>query len=160
MLVVKIIVQEDVHTFPCSNKVIPGIFTSSIFFVHSSTNLSINLFLHLQHSWSKYSPTSHDLSHSHSQLLLFQINHSLHIPLSINFLHSYLHLSLFHLCLLLQTLASSLNLHLHVLCYSACFVSLGIAIRLNTLAFKFFTTSFWSIDIIKTTAAFTCLNTK
>ena len=52
--------------------------------LHSSTNLSINLFLHLQFLYSKYPVISYDLSHSQSQLLGFQINPSLHIPLSIN----------------------------------------------------------------------------
>ena len=46
-----------------------------------STNLSTNIFLHIQFLGSKYSPTSHDLSHSHSQLFRFQINRSSHIPL-------------------------------------------------------------------------------
>ena len=58
----------------------------SIFSLHS-INLSTNLFLHLQFSWSKYSPKPHDLSHSHLQLLGFQIYPLLHIPLSINYLH-------------------------------------------------------------------------
>ena len=62
---------------------------SSIFSLHSSINLSNNLFLHLQLSWSKYSPKSHDLSHSHLQLLGFHIYPLLHIPLSINSLHSH-----------------------------------------------------------------------
>ena len=42
---------------------------------------------------------SHDLSHSHSQLLEFQTNPLLHVPLPINSLHSHLHLSLFQRCL-------------------------------------------------------------
>ena len=41
---------------------------------------------------------SNDLSHSHSQLLGFQINSLSYIPLSINSLHSHLHLFLFQLC--------------------------------------------------------------
>ena len=45
---------------------------------------------------------SHDLSHSHSQLQGFQVNPLSHIPLSINSLHSHLHLSLFRLYLLLK----------------------------------------------------------
>ena len=45
-----------------------------------------------------------------------------HISLSINFLHSHLHLSLFHLCLSLQALASSLHLHLQVSCHSVLLV--------------------------------------
>ena len=39
--------------------------------------------------------TSHDLSHSQSQLLGFQINALSQLPLLINSLHSHLHLSLF-----------------------------------------------------------------
>ena len=58
-----------------------------------------------------------------------------HITLSINSLHSHLHLSSFHLCLLSQTLASNLHLHLHVLYHSICLVSLVLDIRLNALTF-------------------------
>ena len=54
---------------------------------------------------------SDDLSHSHSQLLGFQINPLSHIPLSINSLHLHLHLYSFDLCLLLQTLEPNLHLH-------------------------------------------------
>ena len=94
------IVQAHAHSFSSE------IFTSSIFSVHfsaelRSNNLSTNFFLHLQFSWfNKYSPMSHDLSHSHSQLLGF-IDHLSHTPLSINSLHSHQHLSLFQRCLLL-----------------------------------------------------------
>ena len=108
----------------CSAKAILASFTSLTFSVYSSTSLSTNFFLHLQFPLSKYSPTSHDLSHSHSQLLGFQINPLLHTPLSINYLHSQLHLSSFQRCLLLQTLLSSLHLHLHISCHSMCLVSL------------------------------------
>ena len=79
----------------------------------------------------------HDLLNSHSELLRFQINPLSHIPLSINSLHSNLHLSSFHLCLLLQRLASNLHLRLQVLCHSICLVSLVLSIRLNTLTFMF-----------------------
>ena len=103
-------------------------FTSSIFSVHSSTNLSTHLLLHLQSSSSKYSPIFHDLLHSHSQLLGFQINPVLHRPLSINFLPSHLHLFSFHLCLFLQTLASNLHLHLRVSCHFMCLFSLVLII--------------------------------
>ena len=75
---------------------------------------------------------SHNLSHSHSQLIGFQINPLSHVLLSINFLHSLLHLSSSHIFLLLQTLASNLHLHLHVLCHSICLVSLVLDIRLNS----------------------------
>ena len=70
-----------------------SIFTSSIFSLHSPANLFTNLFLHLQFSQSKYSPTSHALSHS--QLLGFQAYLLSHAPLPINSLHSHQHLSLF-----------------------------------------------------------------
>ena len=79
----------------------------------------------------------HDLLNSHSELLRFQKNPLSHIPLSINSLHSHLHLSSFHLCLLLQRLASNLHLRLQVLCHSICLVSLVFSIRLNTLTFMF-----------------------
>ena len=153
MLIVKIIennamysVQEH-HLYLFSSsvecnfvKVMLASFVFSIFSVPSSINLSTNSFLHLQFSQSKYSPASHDLSHSHSQLLGFQINPLSHIPLSSNSLHSHLHLSSFQCCLLLQTRASNLHLHLHVLLYSMCLVSLVLAIRLETVTFKFFAT--------------------
>ena len=64
---------------------------------------------------------SYDLSHSHLQLLGFQTNPLSHSLLSINSsLHSHLHLSSFHLCLLLQTLESNLHLQIQVLCHSMC----------------------------------------
>ena len=61
-----------------------------------------------------------------------------HKPLSINPLHSHRHLSLFHRCLLLQTLTSNLQLHLHVSCHFLCLVSLVLNIKLNTLILKSF----------------------
>ena len=119
-----------------------SIFTSpSISSVHSSTILSTNLFLHLQFLESKYPPASHDLSHSHSQLLGFQIYPLSHTPLSINSLHWHQYLSSFQRCLLLQTLASNLHLHLHVSCRFMCLVLVVLNSRLNTLTFKFFRTS-------------------
>ena len=66
--------EQYLCLFLSSAEVILAIFTSSTVSVHSSTNLSTKLFLHLQFSQFKYSPTSHYFSHSHSQLLLFQIN--------------------------------------------------------------------------------------
>ena len=39
------------------------------------------------HQYLYYILMSHDLSHSHSQLLGFQINSLSHIPLSVNSLH-------------------------------------------------------------------------
>ena len=134
---------RDLHVclFSFSAEVIWASFNFSTVSVHSSTNSSTNFFLYLQFSYSKYSPTSHDLSHSHSQLVGFQINLLSHTPLSINSLHSHFYLSSFQRCLLLQTLLSSLHLHLHVSCHSMCIVLLVLDIRLNTLTFKFLSTS-------------------
>ena len=80
---------------------------------------------------------SHDLSHSDSQIVGFQINSLLCLPLSINSLHSHLHLSLFQGYTSLQILASNLHLHLQVSCHSMCLVSLLLDIRLNTLILVF-----------------------
>ena len=63
------------------------------------------------------------------------------LHISINSLHAHLHLSSFQHCLLLQLLASNLHLHLHVSCHSMCLASLVLDIKLNTLTFKFLTTS-------------------
>ena len=98
-------------------------------------------FLHLLFLYSKYSPTSHDLSHSHSQLPGFQAYPLSHKPLSINYLHSHLHLSLFQCCLLLQTITSNLHWHLQVSRHSICLASWVLDIRLNTLTLKVYTTS-------------------
>ena len=108
---------------------------SSIFLLHSSINLSTYLLLHLQFSQSKYSPKSHDLSHSHLLLGLlgFQICPLSHIPLSINSLHSHRHLFLLQCYLLLQTLASNI----HFSCHFICFVSLVLDITINI-------NNFWS----------------
>ena len=128
---------QELHSclfLPSSAKVILASYTSSTFSVYSSINLWTNFLLHLQFSLSEYSPTSHDLLYLHSQLLGFHINPLSHTPLSINYLHSHLHLSLFQRCLLLQTLPSSLHLHLHVSCHSICLVLLVLDITLNTLS--------------------------
>ena len=115
-LIVKFIDNNAIHSMQELHLCIfLAIFTFSTVSVHSSANLSTSLFLHLQFSQPKFSPASHYLSHSHSQLLGFQIYSSPHTHLSINSLYSHLHLYSFHLCLLLQTLASSLHLHLQVL---------------------------------------------
>ena len=106
------------------------------YFDNSSTNLSTSFFLHLQFSWSKYSQTSHHLSHWHSQLLGFQINALSQTPLSINF--SRLHLSSFHFYSLLQALAFSLHFHLQGSYHFMCLVSLVPDIKLKTLMFTFF----------------------
>ena len=85
---IKMYIVQKLHLFSCS--LLLPIFTSSIFSVHSAINLSANFFLYLEVSWSKYSPTSHDLLHSHSKLLEFQIDPLSHIPLSINSLQPHL----------------------------------------------------------------------
>ena len=105
---------EELHLCIFSVKVVSAIFNSSTFSVHSSINLSTNCFLHLQFFQSKHSPTSHNLSHFHSQLRGFQIDPSSHTPLSIYSLHSIQHLSSLQRCLLLPALASNLHLHLHI----------------------------------------------
>ena len=73
----------------------------------------------------------HDLSHSHIQLLGFQINPLSHIPFS------HLHLSSFHLCLLLQTAAVNLHMHLQISCHIICLVSVILNIKLNALTLMF-----------------------
>ena len=84
---------------------------------------------------------SHNLSDPHSQILRFQINPLSHIPLSINSLHSHLHLSLSQRCLSSQAPASNLYLYLQVSCHFICLASLVLDIRLNALLFMFLTTS-------------------
>ena len=127
-------------SFSFSGVILPN-FTSSIVSAHLLIKLSNNFFVYLQFSQSKYSPILQVLSHLHSQLLGFQINPLSHIPLSINYLHSHLHLFLFQRCLLLQTIPSNLHLHLHFSCHSINLVSVVLDIRLNTLIFKIFTIS-------------------
>ena len=78
-------------------------------------------------------------------------------------MHLHQHLSSFQRCLLLQTLLSSIHLHLQVSCYSMCLVLLVLDIKLNTLTFyNIRNTQFciWIVDIMTTTTAFTCFNTK
>ena len=106
-------------------------FVPSIFSVHFSTSGSTNFLLHLQSESSKYSPVLQDLSHSHSRLLGLKINPLSHTPLSINSLHSHIHLSLFHHCLLLQIIFSDLHMHLHESCHFMCLVSLVNVSELN-----------------------------
>ena len=69
----------------------------------------------------------------------FIINPLSHIPLSINYLHSHCHLSLFHLCLLLQTLSSSVHICFYMFLATLCLVLLVLNIRLNTLRLIFLT---------------------
>ena len=59
--------QELRSQEPFLKIVILANFSSSIVSVHSSINLSTNIFLHLQFLWSKYSLKPQFLSHSHSQ---------------------------------------------------------------------------------------------
>ena len=113
-------------------------FISLMVSVYSSASESTNFFLHLQLLLAKYSPILQDLSHSHSQLLGFQINPLLHTFLSINSLHSHLHFSSFHCCFLLQIIPFNLHMHLHVSYHFIYLVSLVSCIKLNTVAFKFF----------------------
>ena len=94
------------------------------------------------------------------------MNPSSHTPLSINSLHSHLHLFLFQRCLLLQTLVPNLHSHLQVSCHSIYLISLFLDIKLNTLTIKFYynirNTDFCIriVDTITTATIFTCFNTK
>ena len=81
---------------------------------------------------------SHNLSHSHAQLLGFQIYPLSHTILLIkSSLHSHLHLYSFHICLLLQTAEVNLHMHLQFSCHTIYLISLILAIRLNTLTLIF-----------------------
>ena len=100
--------------FSCSAKVILANFTSYLFLYILQPIYPLIFFDTFNYRSLNTHTISHDLSHSHTQLLGFQINPLSQVPLSINCLHSHLHLSSIHLCLLLQTLASSLHLHLQV----------------------------------------------
>ena len=88
--------MQELHLFLFSLT----IFTSLAVSIHSSASLSANFSLQLQFLESKYCPTSHDLSHLHSQLLGFQIYLLSHTPLSINSLHWHQHLSSIQRCFL------------------------------------------------------------
>ena len=68
--------------------------------------------------------------HIYTQLLGFQAYPLSHTPLSINYLHSHLHLSLFQCCLLLQAIESNLHSHLHLSHHFMCLVALVLDIRL------------------------------
>ena len=83
--------MQELNVFLCS--FLLAIFTSLAVSVHFSISLSANCFLHLKFLYSSYSPTSHDLLHSHSQLVGFQINSLLHTPLSIYF---YIYTYIYH----------------------------------------------------------------
>ena len=83
----------------------------------------------------------HDLSHSQVQLLGSQIYPLSHTILTKSSLHSHLHLSLFHICLLLQIAEVNLHMYLQVSCHIICLVSLIRDIKLNTLTFMFLTMS-------------------
>ena len=70
---------------------------------------------------------------------------------------SHLHLPSFHLCLLLQTLASNLHLHLQVLCHSICLVLLVLDIYVfNGIRNTYF--NLWVINGIATAFAFIYCN--
>ena len=109
-------------------------FISSTFSVHSSTHLSTNFFLHLQFSQSKYSPISHDLSHSHLQLLRFQIN-----PLPQDLYQSILsiHTCIYHLSNIVYYYKHS---HLGYI-YTYTFHAVLCVLFHQFLTFKFLTTS-------------------
>ena len=73
-----------------------------------------------------------------NKVLGFQIYPLSHTNLLIkSSLHSHLHLSLFHICLLLQIAEVNLHIYLQVSCHTICLVPLILAIRLNTLTLIF-----------------------
>ena len=82
---------------------------SSMFSLHSSTIYQLTFF----YTYKFYSLNilQRHIIYSIYIHIWFQLNPLLLISLSIYYLHSHLHLSSFDLCLLLQTLASSLHLH-------------------------------------------------
>ena len=111
-------------------------FTSSTVSVHSSTNLSTNFFPALiifivQHIISNI-----------TRFITFTLTIT-RIPNKYFITHTFVNhfFCILQRCLLLQALSSSLHLHLHASCRSRSLVSLVLDIRLNTLTFKFFTTS-------------------
>ena len=83
----------------------------------------------------------HDVSHSHSYMIGFQVNPLSHLPLLISSLYLHMRLSLFQSCLFLQKLAYNLYLHAQVSCEDTCLATLITEIRLNTLIIIFLTTS-------------------
>ena len=105
-----------------------AIFTSSIFSVYSSTSLSANYFLHLQFFFSNI---------KWSVAFTFTFTRIPNISfITYTFINQFFTIWLFHCCLLLQTLASSLHLHLHVSCHFMRLVSLVLDIRLKALSFS------------------------
>ena len=75
--------------------------------------------------------------YSHLQLLGLQTNLLSHFLLT---KHSHLHLSLFHLCLLLQIIGFNLHTHLQLSCHFICSVLFFHDIRSNTFALTFLIT--------------------
>ena len=97
--------------------------------VHSSTNLS-STFFYIYNFHNLNTHQNHMIYHIYTQLLGFQAYPLSHAPLSINYLHSHLHLSLFQCCLLLQAIESNLHSHLHLSHHFMCLVALVLDIRL------------------------------
>ena len=84
--------ELHLYLFSFSARVTLVSFTSSTVSLHSSINLSANLFLYLQFLLSKYSLKSHDLLHSHSQLLGF---HTYSIQIRLYQLILYIHICIY-----------------------------------------------------------------
>ena len=151
MLTVKIIesktmysVQElCLHLFSTNLHSVEFILTSlvsSIFSVHSSTNLFTNILLHLQFLYSRYSVRFITFT-----LTITRTPNKSFIPYAIinqffAFTATFTVIPTLH-SLLSQILQLNLHLHLHVSCHSMHLVSLVPNTRLKTLTFKFFTIS-------------------
>ena len=119
-------ILQEVHTCLWSFRVALWIISFLLIFsLHFLADLLINSFRHLQFLLSKYCLMSHDLSHSHSHILGFQISSLSHLPLSINSLHQHLRFQYSNV------------VHLQVSCCFIYLVSLLLDIRLHTLISMF-----------------------
>ena len=127
------IFSTELHSMELpSVKAISVIFTSSIFSVDSSINLSTNFFLHLQFSQSEYSPTSqiyhiHTHSYQDSKQILCHI-------------HLYQLILCIHTCIYHHSNVVYYYKRLHIInIYTYTFHAiLVLDIKLNTLTFMFF----------------------
>ena len=108
---------------------------------------------------AKCSSISHVLLHSQSHVLGFHIYSFIQETQLFDSSQSHRHLSLFHFCNELHTLWFNPHLHSHYSCWTKCFVSFTLVIKLHT--FRFFFYFIWnansSIGIINSVTASTAL---
>ena len=93
----------------------------------------INSFQYL----AKCSSISHVLLHSQSHVLGFHIYSFIQETQLFDSSQSHRHLSLFHFCNELHTLWFNPHLHSHYSCWTKCFVSFTLVIKLHTFRFFF-----------------------